>query len=97
MHYEIILALEAIEDLKKFQAYERSQIRNAIEVHLRHEPEKISKSRIKKLKGLKQSQFRLRINEIRLFYDIVKNRVEVLAIIPKSQAVSWLQEKGKKT
>jgi mRNA-degrading endonuclease RelE of RelBE toxin-antitoxin system len=39
-------------------------------------------------------QYRLRVGEIRVFYDIKGNRVEILAIVPKTEAVSWLKEIG---
>jgi mRNA interferase RelE/StbE len=94
MRYEIILAPEAITDLKLFDAHLRAEIRNAIERHLRHEPTKISKSRIKRLRGLSRPQYRLRVGEIRVFYDVSKDAVEVLAIIAKSQSETWLKKAG---
>ena len=51
MRYEIIFAPEAEEDLLLLRANERSEVLDAIETHLRYEPEKVSKSRIKRLKG----------------------------------------------
>jgi len=33
---------------------------------------------------------------IRVFYDVVEPRVEILAIIPKSKAAEWLEEIGEK-
>lgn len=96
MRYEIILAHEAMDDLKKLEAYERAIIRDALERHLRHEPTKTSKSRIKRLKGLKRPQFRLRVDEIRIFYDVLEDRVEVLAVVTKPMAQDWLNQKGNK-
>jgi mRNA-degrading endonuclease RelE of RelBE toxin-antitoxin system len=55
----------------------------AIDLHLRHEPRKVSKSRIKRLRGLSRPQFRLRMGEIRVFYDVSETSVEVLAIVAK--------------
>lgn len=52
MRYEIIFAPEADEDLLALRAYERSEVVNGIETHLRYEPAKTSKSRIKRLEGL---------------------------------------------
>ena len=94
MRYEIILSPEAVQDLKLLDARQRAKIKDLIEVHLRHEPTRTSKSRIKKLKGLRHPQYRLRVDEIRIFYDIVGKRVEILAIIPKSKASQWLEEAG---
>ena len=94
MRYEIILAPEAAQDLRRLTAHSRAAVRDAIEKHLRYEPAKVSKSRIKKLRGLSRPQYRLRVEEIRVFYDIAASVVEVLAIVPKSQATSWLEEWG---
>lgn len=94
MKYEIILAPEAAQDLKRLKAHDRAEVKDALERHLRHEPTKVSKSRIKRLRGINRPQYRLRVGEIRVYYDITGNHVEVLAIIQKSEAVSWLKEIG---
>jgi len=96
MRYEIVFAPEAVKDYKRLSARERSPVRDTLERHLRYEPERISKSRIKRLRGVRKPQYRLRIDEIRVFYDVGENTVEILAIIPKSRAAAWLEEKGVK-
>jgi mRNA interferase RelE/StbE len=67
-------------------------VRSALETHLRHEPEKASRSRIKRLRGLLRPQYRLRVGEVRVFYDVSGTTVEVLAIVAKSEAASWLAQ-----
>ena len=94
MKYEIILAPEAAQDLKRLKAHTRAEVKDALERPLRYEPGKVSKSRIKRLRGLNHPQYRLRVGEIRVFYDITGNTVEVLAIVSKTEAVSWLEEMG---
>ena len=96
MKYEILFAPEAIQDLNRLSARDRSIVKETIENHLRYEPEKVSKSRIKKLRGITRPQYRLRVGEIRVFYDVTPKAVEVLAIIPKSKGTAWLQEMGEK-
>jgi mRNA-degrading endonuclease RelE of RelBE toxin-antitoxin system len=66
-----------------------------LERHLRKEPAKVSRSRIKRLKGLSRPQYRLRVDEIRVFYDVKETAVEVVAIVTKAEAEAWLQRKGK--
>jgi len=95
MPYEIILAPEAVEDLKALKASISASVKAALETHLRHEPAKISKSRIKRLMGLSRPQYRLRVDEIRVFYDITGTIVEILAIVPKSEAEKWLAQFGR--
>ena len=96
MRFEIMLAPEAVQDLKHLKAHDRAEVRDAIEVLLRHQPTKTSKSRVKRLRGISRPQYRLRVGEIRIFYDVTKNAVEILAIVPKSAAAEWLQKAGSK-
>ena len=95
MRFEILLAPEAIEDLRTLKANLRATVREALETHLRHEPMKASRSRIKRLRGLSRPQYRLRVDEVRVFYDISGSTVEILAIVAKSEAESWLAQFGK--
>ncbi|HEY8698437.1 MAG TPA: hypothetical protein VIM02_12545 [Rhizomicrobium sp.] len=94
MRHEIILAPEAAVDFRSLSANLRAIVRDALEMHLRHEPEKVSKSRIKRLRGLRRPQYRLRIGEVRAFYDVSGATVEVLAIVAKSEAETWLAQFG---
>jgi len=94
MRYKIVLAPEAAQDLKRLKAHVRAEVKDALDKHLRYEPAKVSKSRIKRLRGLSHPQYRLMVGEIRVFYDITGHVVEVLAIVPKSEAASWLKEMG---
>jgi mRNA-degrading endonuclease RelE of RelBE toxin-antitoxin system len=94
MRFDIILAPEAIADLRRLKANLRTAVREALETHLRHEPTKASRSRIKRLRGLSRPQYRLRVDEVRVFYDVSGSTVEVLAIVPKSEAETWLAQFG---
>jgi mRNA-degrading endonuclease RelE of RelBE toxin-antitoxin system len=92
MPFAIVLAPEAVQDLKRLTANARAAVRSGLETHLRHEPEKTSRSRIKRLRGLLRPQYRLRLGEVRVFYDVSGATVEVLAIVAKSEAEPWLAE-----
>jgi len=94
MAFEIILAPEADRDLKKFTANLRAEVRDAIERRSRIRPTKTSKTRIKRLRGVLRPQFRLRVADIRVFYDVVENEVHILAIVSKEEAADWLREAG---
>ncbi len=97
MRFEILLAPEAVQDLKHLKAHDRAEVRDAIEVHLRHEPTKTSKSRIKRLRGISRPQFRLRVGETRIYYDVTKDVVQILAIVSKSEAAERLRKAGIKS
>ena len=95
MRYDLILAPEAVDDVRNLKAHLRPMVRGAIEASLRHTPTGVSKSRIKRLRGLARPQFRLRVGDIRVFYDVRESRVEILAVVPKSEAAEWLRREGK--
>jgi mRNA-degrading endonuclease RelE of RelBE toxin-antitoxin system len=94
MAHEIVLAPEAAEDLRALTANLRAVVRRALEIHLRQEPAKTSRSRIKRLRGLRRPQYRLRVGQTRVFYDISGATVEILAIVTKSEAEAWLRQFG---
>lgn len=95
MRYDIALAPSAVRELRALPAHLRAQVQDALERHQRHEPTRVSRSRIKRLRGLKQPQYRLRIGDVRVFYDVAEDRVEVLAVVSKAQADAWLQQEGR--
>jgi mRNA-degrading endonuclease RelE of RelBE toxin-antitoxin system len=94
MRFEIVLSPEAVRDFKGLRAPQRRAIREALEIHLRHEPAKTSKARIKRLRGLSRPQFRLRVEDFRIFYDVLGEEVQVIAIIAKASADEWLRKAG---
>jgi mRNA-degrading endonuclease RelE of RelBE toxin-antitoxin system len=96
MKYEIVFANEAVEDFKRFSARERAILRTEIEHHLRAEPQKTSQSRIKRLRGMRRPQYRLRVGELRVYYEVIDLEVHILAIVRKMDAADWLNELGEK-
>ena len=96
MKYEILLSPEASYDLKSLNAHNKAKVKDLIEKHLRHAPTQISKSRIKRLRGLRHPQYRLRIDDIRVYYDVDEKAVYILAIIPKVKTAQWLEKVGEK-
>jgi mRNA-degrading endonuclease RelE of RelBE toxin-antitoxin system len=94
MAFTIVLAPEAAEDLTHLKPNIRAMVRAALQTHLRHEPKKTSRSRIKRLRGLGRPQYRLRIGDVRVLYDVSDSTVEVLAIVNKPDAAEWLARFG---
>jgi mRNA interferase RelE/StbE len=97
MRFEIVLAPTAVQELRALRANVRARVRDAIGQHLRHEPRRLSGSRIKRLRGLDRPQYRLRVDEVRVFYDVTEKTVEVLAIVPKTEAAGWLEKEATPT
>ena len=94
MAFEVVLAPGASAALKNLSVPVRAGVVKALTVHLTHQPTKTSRSRIKRLRGLSQPQYRLRVGDIRVFYDVTEAQVQVLAIVTKAEAQAWLDEEG---
>ena len=86
MKYEVIIAASAEAVFRGLEARWRYTLKDAMRQFLEHEPRKKSKRRIKRLKGLRQPQYRLRVGDIRVFYDVNDDlrRVEVVGFALKS-------------
>ncbi len=94
MRHEILLSPQALDDLKRLPAHVRASVKAGIEEFLRFEPEKVSKSRIKRLRGTSHPEYRLRVGDVRVFYDVAVSRVEILAVVFKADANAWLKKEG---
>jgi mRNA interferase RelE/StbE len=91
----IVITDNAKEDFNELDRC-RTMARDGLRTHLTHEPTKESKSRIKRLRDLRHPQFRLRVGEMRVFYDVAGTDVVVLAIMSKEKTLQWLGEHGEK-
>nr|VFK38622.1 MAG: mRNA-degrading endonuclease RelE, toxin component of the RelBE toxin-antitoxin system [Candidatus Kentron sp. TC] len=94
MKHEIILSPQARTQFHGLFAYNRAKIRDAIDLHLQYCPTAVSRSRIKRLRGLKKPQYRLRVDELRVFYDVEEGVVIIHGIVDKPHAGKWLAGAG---
>ena len=94
MKYRVALAPEARDDYHDLSARTRAEVRDAINRHLLHQPTRLSRSSIKRLRGTRKPQYRLRVGDVRVFYDVREDEVVVLAIVEKSRAAEWLEKTG---
>jgi len=94
MRLEIVLGPAAVNELRALKANTRAEVRRALEQFLRHDPTRTGKARIKRLRGLSRPQYHLRVGDIRVFYDVREDTVEILAIMSKTDVVDWLDEYG---
>jgi len=92
--YTIILKRSAIVDLDALRKYDATQIANAMERHLQHDPTKESKSRIKRLRGISNPDYRLRVGDYRVFYVVDEDarQVDVLRVMHKDQTLTYYKE-----
>jgi len=76
------------------QRYDAAMIADGMERFLSGTPTQESKSRIKRLRGVENPDYRLRLGEYRVFYnvDTIGRRVEVLRILHKDQTPEYYEE-----
>jgi mRNA interferase RelE/StbE len=92
--YEVVLKRGAIDDLDRLRKYDATQIADAMEKYLTHEPTRESRSRIKRLSGVSDPDYRLRVADYRVFYSVRERerRVDVLRIIHKDETREYYEE-----
>ena len=74
--------------------YDATQIADAMEKHLTYEPTRESRSRIKRLRGVSDPDYRLRVADYRVFYSVreQERRVDVLRIMHKDETQEYYEE-----
>jgi len=92
MAFRIELIDAAKADLQRLRAVDRAKVLDRIETHLKHQPTMQSRSRIKQLRPETYPPYRLRADDIRVYYDVDEARqlVVILGIVPKSGSAAWL-------
>jgi mRNA interferase RelE/StbE len=80
MPYEIRYSTEAVEDLGALRAFDRSKVRDSVVQLLTHEPTRVSQSRIKQMTQPFWSQFRLRVGDYRVYYDVMEQSQLVMIL-----------------
>src|SRR5271166_1536767 len=83
--YQIRYANEAVEDIRRMRKFDQRKVLEGIEIHLTHQPKFLSKSRIKAMSQPFWSQYRLRVDEFRVYYDVDDDNcvVNVLRVLMK--------------
>lgn len=96
MRYEVVIARSAAAAFKTLDGRWRSRLKQEMRAHLEHHPRMESKSAIKRLGGLRQPQYRMRVDEMRVYYDVddAAHRVEVLGFVKKAESQEWLEQYG---
>ncbi len=97
MPYKIVLTDTAKAHYRALDARRQTLIKDGLNNHLGHEPMKVSRSRIKRLRQVEHPEFRLRLDPYRVFYDVIGQTVVVLAIVPKQETNEWLNVYGVKS
>lgn len=93
--FDIVLKPMALSALKGMKRYHAKRVLDGIQRHLQHEPERPSKTSIKRLRGKQQATFRLRVEDYRVYYDVEEDTVTVTAILHKSETGMFYEGKDR--
>lgn len=93
--FKIVFKPDAMSRLKAMKRFYAVAILDAIERHLREEPERTSRTSTKRLRGHQETVFRLRVGDYRVFYDVMEDRVEIVQILHRSETPSFYKEEKK--
>ena len=92
MAYEIRYSKESLEQLKKLRAHDRAEIFDRIKRFLTTNPTTTSKARIKRLRQPAPTEYRLRVRDFRVYYDVDQQAVYIVQILSKKDSISYLLE-----
>jgi mRNA-degrading endonuclease RelE of RelBE toxin-antitoxin system len=86
--FRIEYVASAVDDIKGLRAFDRAKIIEAIDRHLTSAPSQPSRSRIKRMTQPFWSQFRLRVDDLRVYYDVdeTDRHVTVLRVLRKGSS-----------
>jgi mRNA interferase RelE/StbE len=90
--FELVVAPAALRQLRRLRRIDGVRILNAIETHLRHEPERPTRTGIKRLRGLQDATYRLRVGDFRVFYDVEGQTVTIVAVLHKSETETFYRK-----
>jgi len=93
MPLEVRYSTKAVKQLQRLRAFDRATILDEIEQTLTVNPTLQSKARVKKLRQPAPTQFRLRVEDFRVFYDVdeFSNVVNVVQILSKEDSLRYLE------
>ena len=91
MPFQIRLSEEAREDLQRLRKVDSARIIRDLQRMLSVTPTVESKAVVKRLRQPAPTQYRLRVGDFRVFYNVGPNQVAVVRILSKEQAAAYLE------
>ena len=90
MRYELRYSDEAVVQLKGLRAFERAAVIDRIETVLSVNPTLESRVSIKLLRQPAPTQYRLRVGDIRVYYDVQELVVSIVQVLSKEESMRYL-------
>jgi mRNA-degrading endonuclease RelE of RelBE toxin-antitoxin system len=92
--FEIAIRPAALEQLRGLRRVDAVAILDAFDRYLRQAPDRPSGNRIKRLRGQQDTTYRLRVGDYRVFYDIGKSVVTVVAVLHRRDTPAFYREEN---
>jgi mRNA-degrading endonuclease RelE of RelBE toxin-antitoxin system len=86
MRYAVRYSQVALDALARLRPFDRRAILNQIDRLLTANPTLQSKARIKRLRQPAPTEYRLRVGEFRVLYDVSEQSVTIVLILSKEEA-----------
>lgn len=93
--FRILVGPGAAAQIRRLRRVDAVAILDALETYLRYEPERVSRTRIKRLRGNQDATYRLRVGQYRVFYDVLEGQVMVTAVLHKRETVEFYREESR--
>jgi mRNA-degrading endonuclease RelE of RelBE toxin-antitoxin system len=93
--FVIVYTEKAAGDVSALRPFDQKKVIEGVDTHLSHESTKVSRSRIKRMVQPFWSQYRLRVDDYRVYYDVneATRMVTILRVLEKGRG-STPQEVG---
>ncbi len=92
MAFEVGYSNASVEQLSKLRAFDRTAILDVVDKVLQVAPTTVSKTTLKRLRQPAPTEYRLRVGEYRVFYDVDENIVSIIQILSKEDSIRFLGE-----
>ncbi len=90
--YNIVYDVEALAELKALRRHDQVAVTTAIDQHLSNQPTQVSRSGIKRLDPPVVANYRLRVGDFRVFYDVDEASRTVFVIAIRFKGRQTLEE-----
>jgi mRNA interferase RelE/StbE len=90
--FDVVVTPAALRQLRRLRKADAVRIMDAIERHLRDEPERPTRRTVKRLRGPQDAAYRLRVGDFRVFYDVDGQTVTVIAVLHKLETENFYRK-----
>ena len=91
--FDVVVRPTALRQLRRLRRVDAVAILDALDLYLRHEPDRPNRTRIKRLRGKQDATYRLRVGEYRVFYDVGESVVTVIVLHKRDTALFYREER----